>query len=94
MIFLIRVFTYLNCKDCAKHLKTLREYCSRSPANLEITDVDDEKNLHLIFEHKIEFIPYTICYDIRGNILHKISGVKTIEEFEDIVYYGIQDESE
>ena len=54
--------------------------------------MDDEKNLHLIFEYKIEFIPYTICYDIRGNILHKISGVKTIEEFEDIVYYGISDE--
>lgn len=89
MIFLIKVFTLLNCKDCLRHLKMLKEYCDRTPTQLEIIDVDDEKNLPLIFEHKIEAIPHTICYNVRGEIMHSIAGVKTIDEFEDIVYYAI-----
>lgn len=94
MIFLIKVFTLLNCKDCLRHLQTLKDYCNRTPAKLEIIDVDREENLPLIFKHKIEKIPHTICYDIRGNILHSIAGVKTHEQFDNIVYYGIDDEEE
>jgi hypothetical protein len=86
MIFLIKVFTYLNCIDCALHLQTLQQYCERTPANLEIIDVDDEKNLPLIFHYKISGIPHTICYDIRGNIICSFFGVKTPEEFDQIIY--------
>lgn len=92
MIFLIKVFTLLNCKDCLRHLQMLKDYCNRTPARLEIIDVDDEKNLPLIFKHKIEAIPHTICYNINGDILHSIAGVKTHEQFEDIVYYGVESE--
>ena len=86
MIFLIRVFTYLNCTDCKRHLDTLRQYCSRTPAELQIIDVDNESNLPLIFEYKIQGVPHTICYDINGNIIHSFFGVKTPEEFTDITF--------
>lgn len=92
MIFLIKVFTLLNCKDCLRHLQMLKDYCNRTPTRLEIIDVDNEKNLPLIFEHKIEAIPHTICYNIKGDIMHSIAGVKTTEEFIDIVYYGVESE--
>ena len=88
MIFLIKVFTLLNCKDCLRHLQTLKDYCDRTPTNLEIIDVDDEKNLPLIFKYRIEAIPHTICYNIAGDVVHSIPGVKTPEEFDSIVYYG------
>jgi len=94
MIFLIRVFTLLNCKDCLRHLQVLKDYCNRTPAKLEVIDVDSEANLPLIFKHKIEKIPHTICYDIQGNILHNIAGIKTHDQFEDIVYYGIDPDSQ
>jgi len=86
MIFLIRVFTYINCIDCKRHLESLREYCARTPAELQIIDVDDENNLPLIFEYKIQGVPHTICYDINGKVLHSFFGVKTFEEFMDITY--------
>jgi len=88
MVFLIRVFTLLNCIDCLKHLQTLQSYCDRTPANLQIIDVDKEENLPLIFEHKIEGIPHTICYDISGNIICSFEGIKTPEEF-DLILYNI-----
>ena len=86
MIFLIKVFTLLNCVDCLRHLKVLQEYCDRTPANLEIIDIDDEKNLSQIFEHKIQGIPHTICYNIRGEIVCSFFGVKNAQEFDEIVY--------
>jgi hypothetical protein len=86
MIFLIKVFMILNCIDCLRHLKTLKDYCARTPANLEIVDIDDEKNLDLILDSKIEGIPHTICYNIRGEIVCSFFGVKTAEEFDQIVY--------
>ena len=89
MIFLIKVFTYVNCTDCLKHLKTLRDYCDRTPTTLQIIDVDKEENLHLIFEYKIVSIPHTICYNIRGEVLHSFGGVKTPEELDDIIYYRV-----
>ncbi len=92
MIFLIKVFTLLNCKDCLRHLRMLKEYCNRTPTQLEVIDVDKEENLPLIFKHKIESIPHTLCYNIKGDIIHTILGVKTPEEFDDIVYYGIESE--
>jgi len=88
MIFLIRVFTYLNCKDCIKHLQTLRDYCARTPTGLEIIDIDKEENIPLLFEHNLSAIPHTICYNIRGEIMHSFGGVKTPEEFDCIVYYN------
>jgi hypothetical protein len=89
MIFLIRVFTYLNCVDCRRHLDTLEEYCMRTPAQLEVIDVDREENLPLAFQHKIEGIPHTLCYDIRGNVLHSFFGVKTVDQFADIIYGAV-----
>jgi hypothetical protein len=55
---------------------------------LQIIDVDKEENLPLIFEHKIEGIPHTICYDISGNIICSFEGIKTPEEF-DLILYNI-----
>ena len=92
MIFLIKVFTYLNCTDCLRHLKTLRDYCERTPTSLEIIDIDKEENIPLLFEYKITGIPHTLCYNIRGEIIHSFSGVKTPEEFDDIVYHRITDQ--
>lgn len=64
----------------------LREYCNRTPTSLEIIDVDLEENLPLIFKHSIAGIPHTVCYNIRGEILHSFFGVKTDEEFNNILY--------
>ena len=89
MIFLIKVFTYVNCVDCLRHLKTLRDYCDRTPTILEIIDIDKEENIPLIFEYNIIGIPHTLCYNIRGEIMHSFPGVKTAEEFDDIVYHRI-----
>lgn len=71
----------MNCTDCQRHLDTLRRYCDQTPASLHIIDVDDEKNLPLIFEYKIQGVPHTLCYNIRGEVLHSFFGVKTYEEF-------------
>ena len=75
-----------------RHIQTLREYCDRTPTRLEIIDVDVEENLPLIFEYKIAGVPHTICYNIRGEIMYSFFGVKTPEEFDDIVYYGISNQ--
>lgn len=86
MIFLIKVFTLLNCKDCLCHLQMLKEYCDRTPTNLEVIDIDDEKNLSTILDHKIQGIPHTICYNISGEIIISFFGVKSAQEFDQIVY--------
>jgi thioredoxin-related protein len=58
---------------------------------LQIIDIDKEENIPLIFEYKIDGIPHTICYNIRGEIMHSFPGVKTPEEFDNIVYYRTAD---
>jgi len=72
-----------------RHLKTLRDYCDRTPTSLEIIDVDKEENIPLIIEYKIAGVPHTICYNIRGEIMYSFPGVKTAEEFDDIVYHRV-----
>jgi hypothetical protein len=44
----IFLFTVLNCKGCAAHLKELHEFCTEANLVLRVYDIDSEKHVMLV----------------------------------------------
>jgi len=86
MIFLIKLYSLLDCIDCLKYQQVVQEYCDRTPTELQIIDVDDFNNLSIILNAKIKGIPYTVFYDIHGSVIFNLEGVHSAEDFDQFIY--------
>ena len=86
MIFLIKLFTILNCIDCKKYQQVIQDYINKYSIELQIIDVDNIDNLNLVLDSKIQSIPYAVFYNIHGSVMFSIEGVHSEEEFDTIIY--------
>jgi len=90
----LRIYTVINCKDCAQFHQTVDDVCTELNISKLLIDVDLEvnleKNLEEMLKYKVLSIPYTIvCTD--GVPGQGAGGILTADQLKTLININVND---
>lgn len=82
-----KIYTLLNCFDCAGYHRLMDEFCKENAVRYELVDIDSEAHFHEIMKYKLVFIPSTILFGTDGEPIVQEGGLLSKQQLTDMLNY-------